>query len=66
MKKITLDDLFGIIPETTPITIRCADLALTGSAESVNIWTVNEVSKAEIVNIEPRDHTLVIWLEVVG
>ena len=63
MKKIILDDLFSIIPETTPVTIRCADLALTGSAESINIWASEEVSKAEITNIEPRNDNLVIWLE---
>lgn len=65
MKKIILDDLFAIIPDTTKVTIRCSDLALTGSAESINIWTTAEVSKAEIVNIEPRNDTLVIWLEIV-
>ena len=66
MDKITLGDLIVLIPETQIITILCGDMSLTGSAESINIWSVAEVLKAKVANIEPLDDTLRIWLEVVG
>lgn len=63
-KKLTLNDILGIIPELQVIEIHWVDLTLKGNMESVLGFCNEEVLTLEVFNIESIDIEDVIRIDV--
>ena len=60
---MTLDQLFGLIPETQRIKLFFLDLSLEGTQESIYCAARGEIMTMTVTNVEAANDCLKIWAE---
>lgn len=62
-KSVSLEDLLKLLPEPHEVVLFYGGFMLKATADAMNCMLIDEVCRADVVNIEASDDMVKVWLE---